>query len=333
MSDRDVVLDLVRRGSRFLVTCHLRPDADALGSALGWAVILRRLGKHAVVYTADIPPRMLSFLPGVDAVVHDLPNGGAYDATFVMDAAAAPLVPKLPREISGPIVMLDHHAAHDDYGDIVLRETDACATGVVVLRLMRELGIAEVPREAAPPLYAALVADTGGFRYPGTTPETMRLAAELMEAGAEPWTTAYNLFEGWSHARMKLLGSILEGMELELGGRVAVLTVTRAMLEEAGADDEMVEGMVNYGRMLRGVEISLLLWEIELTPGAGLVTKVSLRSSGGADVSKIAKALDGGGHKSAAGANMPESVPVARARVLELARDVLDGAPSRPAQP
>jgi phosphoesterase RecJ-like protein len=323
---RDVVLDLVRRGSRFLVTCHLRPDADALGSALAWGAILRRIGKHAVVYTADIPPRMLSFLPGVDHVVHDLPNGGAYDATFVMDAAAAPLVPKLPREISGPIVMLDHHAAHDDYGDIVLRETDACATGVVVLRLMRELGVKEIPREAAPPLYAALVADTGGFRYPGTTPETLRLAAELLEAGAEPWTTAYNLFEGWTHERMKLLGAILERMEIELGGRVAVLEVTRAMLDETGADDEMVEGMVNYGRMLRGVEISILLWEIELTPGAGLVTKVSLRSSGTADVSWIAKALDGGGHKSAAGANMPVTVPAARARVLELAREVLDGA-------
>lgn len=323
---RQAVLDLVRGGTSFLVTCHLRPDADALGSALGWAVILRALGKDATVYTADTPPRMLSFLPGIESITHDLGNGKTYDATFVMDAAAAALVPKLPREICGPIVMLDHHAAHDDFGDLVLRETDACATGMVVLRLMVDLGLGTVPREAAAPLYAALVADTGGFRYPGTSAETLRLGAELLEAGADPWKTAYNLFEGWEQPRMKLLGEIIEHMELEQDGRVAVLIVTREMLAKHGADDEMVEGMVNYGRMLRGVEISMLLWEFEL-PGHGLVTKISLRSSGAADVSRVAKALDGGGHRSAAGANLAAPIDQARVRVLELARAALtDGA-------
>jgi phosphoesterase RecJ-like protein len=325
---RQTVLDLIRRGSRFLVTCHLRPDADALGSALGFAAILRSIGKDARVYSQDPPPRMLGFLPGIDTVARDPSNGGAYDATFVMDAAASPLVPKVPREISGPIVMLDHHAAHDDYGDIVLRETDAVATGVVVLRLMRDLGVARVPPEAAAPLYAAIVADTGGFRYLGTNPETMRLAAELMEAGADPWTTAYNLFEGWEPARMTLLGDILEHLEMELDGRVAVLTITRTMLAEHGADDEMVEGMVNYGRMLRGVDISILFWEIELTRGEGLVTKVSLRSSGKADVAWIAKQLGGGGHMSAAGANLKEPIVDARRRVLDLARTALERPPT-----
>lgn len=326
MTTRAEFLELVRSGSRFLVTCHLRPDADALGSALGWAAILRAAGKQASVYTADTPPRMLEFLPGVDAILHELPRGRApFDATFVMDAAAGALVPKLPREICGPVVMVDHHAAHDDFGDYVLREPDACATGVLVLRVMRDLGIREVPKDAAKPLYAAIVADTGGFRYTGTTAETLRLGAELIEAGADPWETAYNLFEGWEPERMKLLGAVLEGMEISDDGRIALLTVTRRMLEAIGADDEMVEGMVNYGRMLRGVEISALVWELPSENGP--MTKISLRSAGRADVARIAKALRGGGHLAAAGANIPVPLDVAREQVLALAREALgDGA-------
>jgi phosphoesterase RecJ-like protein len=321
LSTRREILELVRDGSRFLVTCHLRPDADALGSALGWAAILRALGKEAVVYTADLPPRMLEFLWGEERIVHALPSGAPFDASFVMDAAAAPLVPPLPREICGPVVMIDHHAAHDDFGDFVLREEDACATGVLVLRLMRELGIDRVPAGAAKPLYAAIVADTGGFRYPGTSAETLRLGAELLDAGAEPWETAYNLFEGWEEERMKLLGAVLERMELVHDGQVALLVVTREMLDEVGADDEMVEGMVNYGRMLQGVEIAALLWEMPSENGP--LTKISLRSSGRADVAGIAKALRGGGHKAAAGANVAEPLDGARRRVLELAMRAL----------
>lgn len=322
MSTRAEVLDLVRRGRRFLVTCHLRPDADALGSALGWAAILRAYGKEAEVYTADRPPRSLEFLPGLDRVLHTLPIAQTpFDASFVMDAAAAALVPPLPRPVCGPVVMIDHHAAHDDFGDLVLREPDACATGVLVLRLMRELGMERVPADAAKPLYAAVVADTGGFRYVGTNAETMRLGAELLEAGADPWETAYNLFEGWEAERMKLLGAVLDRMDLECDGRVAVLEVSRAVLREAGADDEMVEGMVNYGRMLRGVEIAVLLWEQPAS--AGPVTKVSLRSSGSADVAAIAKALSGGGHRAAAGASVTGPLEVARERVIDLARRAL----------
>jgi phosphoesterase RecJ-like protein len=317
---RERVLDLVTNGKRFLVTCHLRPDADALGSALGWAAILRALGKEAVVFTADTPPEMLGFFPGIDAILHEVPPG-AFDASFVMDAAAKPLVPQLPRDRTGPLVMMDHHSAHDEFGDVILREPDACATGEVVLRMMRLLGVDRIPSEAATPLYAAIVADTGGFRYPGTKPSTLRLGAELLEAGAEPWKVAYRLFEDFRPERMKLLGAVIGSMHVEEQGRIAVLYVTRKMLAECGANDEMVEGMVNYGRMLRGVEVSVLLWELESKTGP--VTKISLRSTGSADVSSIALALKGGGHRSAAGANVPEPIDRAREIVIELARKTL----------
>lgn len=323
MSRQDVVA-LIREGKRFLCSCHLRPDGDALGSMLGLAAVLRAAGKEAVTWTSDDVPEYLHFLPGVDAIVHALPADARFDATFFTDAAARALLPAQlpPREVTGPIVMVDHHAAHDDFGDVFARETDAVATGEVVLRLMKDLGITIIPPEAAVPLYAAIVTDTGGFRYPGTTPTTMRLGAELMEAGADPWSVAYQVFEGWPPARMKLLGLVLETLDTTSDGRIATLEVTRAMQRRTSATDEMVEGFVNYARMLRGVEVAALVWEWPPENGVPQ-TKISLRSRGNVDVSRIAVALGGGGHKSAAGAQVAGDLATVRGLVMDEALRVL----------
>src|SRR5690606_11372408 len=160
--------------------------------------------------------------------------------------------------------------------------------------------------------------DTGGFRYLGTSPETMRLGAELIEAGADPWETAYNLFEGWEPERMRLLGAVLGGTEPMLDRRLAVLVVTRRMLEPVGADDEMAEGMVSYGGRRRGVGSAALGWEVASEDGRR--TRGSLRSGGRADVAAIGKARRGGGHRAAAGATLREPLDAARRRVVELAQ-------------
>jgi phosphoesterase RecJ-like protein len=323
---RAQAVEIIRRGRRFLLTCHVRPDGDALGSMLGLAAILRALGKEVVTFNADPVPEYLRFLPGAAEVLRSLPRDGSFDATFVTDTASRALLPEglPPPERRGPLVVVDHHTAHDGFGDVALREIDAVATGVVVLRLMRDLGLERVPSEAAAPLYTALVTDTGGFRYQGTTAETMRLGAELIEAGADPWTVAYNVFEGWVPARLRLLGAVLETLRTTHDGRIATLLVTRQMLARLGADDDMVEGLVNYARMQRGVEIAALVWEWHPLDGAPRV-KLSLRSRGRADVSRIAVALGGGGHRAAAGATVEGDVDEARALVLaeaerELAR-------------
>ncbi|MCB9662290.1 MAG: DHH family phosphoesterase [Polyangiales bacterium] len=324
MKGIDEAVRQVREGQRFLVACHRRPDADAFGSAVGFSAVLQQLGKDVTLYVPDELSVTLHYLVGLVPHVRELPEGATFDACWVMDTAAKSLLPDgLPdRSVRGPLIVVDHHAAHDDVGDLKLRDTDACSTGEVIATLARKLGVWPLPRAAASPLYAAIVADTGGFRYPATKPCTLRLGAELLEAGADPWEAAYELFEGWEEARMKLLASILDTLELTECGRVAVLRVTRAMLAEVGANDDMVEGMVNYGRMLRGVEVAALLWEWPRTPGAdgavddGYDTKISLRSRGSADISLIAVALGGGGHRNAAGAQCSEDLETVRVRVL-----------------
>ncbi len=240
-----------------------------------------------------------------------------------MDTAAKALLPAaLPTgEGYGPLVVFDHHGSHDDVGDLVLRDVQASSTGEVVLRTLEAMPGFQLDEPVATPLYAAIVADTGGFRYPCTRAETLRIGAQLIEAGAEPWDVAYELFEGWERARLDLLSAVLATLETHFEGRLAILRVTRAMLAELDANDDMVEGLVNYGRMLRGVEIAALLWEF---PGdAGIDIKISLRSRSAYDVSVIAKAAGGGGHKHAAGAQCTRSLDAMRALVLEEAEKLL----------
>lgn len=318
-------LNIVRDGQRFLVACHRRPDADSLGSALGLIQTLRTVGKEARLFMPDTVPDSLLFLMEGEEGLASVAEGDRFDATFVMDIAAKALIPPgfPPSDVTGPVVVVDHHHAHDDIGDVVVRDTAAAATGEVVVRFIEELGLQSIPDGAATPLYAAIVSDTGGFRYATTRPETLRLGARLLEAGADPWTVAYQLFERWEPARLRLLSAIIATLETAFDGRVAIMRVTREMLAICGATDDMVEGMVNYARRVEGAEIGALLWEWAPRQGGDnhAETKISLRSSGDADVSVVAAALGGGGHRAAAATQLDISIEEAEERLrAELAR-------------
>ena len=306
------VLEVARNGERFLVACHRRPDADSLGSALGLIKALRAIGKEATLFMPEAIPDSLQFLMDGEQGLSEISPGVRFDATWVMDIAAKALLPPgFPApEVTGPVVIIDHHHAHDDVGDVVYRDTNAAATGEVVVQLIEGLGLESLPEGSATPIYAAILSDTGGVRYATTRPATLRLGARLVEEGADPWRVAYQLFERWEPARLKLLSAIIATLEFAFDGRVAIMRVTREMLAASGANDDMVEGMVNYARRVEGAEIGALLWEWPVRGAAGdrLDTKISLRSSGDADVSVIAAALHGGGHRAAAATQLDVSI-------------------------
>jgi phosphoesterase RecJ-like protein len=286
---------------------------------------LRAIGKEATLFMPESIPDSLQFLMAGEQGISEVPEGTRFDATWIMDIAAKALIPPKfpPPEVTGPVVVVDHHHAHDDIGDVVVRDTSAAATGEVVVRLIEELGLDAIPEGAATPIYAAIVSDTGGFRYATTRPETLRLGARLLEAGVDPWHVAYQLFERWETARLRLLSAIIATLETSFDNRVAIMRVTREMLEICGADDDMVEGMVNYARRVEGVEVGALLWEWEIRDASGthLETKISLRSSGDFDVSIVAAALDGGGHRAAAATQLPITIDEADQRLrAELAK-------------
>ena len=319
------VVEIARDGERFLVACHRRPDADSLGSALGLIKTLRTIGKEATLFMPEQIPDSLLFLMDGERGLSKVPDDLRFDATWVMDIAAKALLPPgfPPSDVTGPVVIIDHHHAHDDIGDIVYRDTSSAATGEVVVQLIEALGLDAIPDGAATPLYAAIVSDTGGFRYATTSPATLRLGARLIEAGADPWHVAYQLFERWEPARLRLLSAIIATVEMAFDGRVAIMRVTREMLDICDADDDMVEGMVNYARRVEGVEIGALLWEWQIRDkdGEHLETKISLRSSGDADVSVVAAALHGGGHRAAAATQLDITIDQADERLrAELAK-------------
>jgi phosphoesterase RecJ-like protein len=225
-----------------------------------------------------------------------------FDGTFVHDCGDVRLLGAgFPvAAITGPVVVLDHHASARDFGDIVVRDPSASAVGVLVARLARALGVS-LTREIAECLWCSLASDTGWFRYSTTDVETMELATECVRAGASPWQFALKAEEESPVARVKLLGLVLATLELhgEPPRRVAVLRLDEQMLGLAGAKPEYAEQFVNYARALEGVEVGMLLTTARQN------IRVSLRSKGGFDVGALAAKFDGGGHRAAAGCVLP----------------------------
>jgi phosphoesterase RecJ-like protein len=312
------VVELVRGGKRFLCAAHASPDGDALGSMLATSMGLRALGKEVVMYCHDPAPARLGFLPHAKEIT-TTPPVAPFDATFVHDCGDARLLgDKFPgKAVTGPMIVLDHHASARDFGDVVVRDPSASAVGVIVARLLRALGV-EVDKPIAEALWCSLVSDTGWFRYSSTDLETMELARACVQAGAVPWEFARRSEEEQPVARLRLLQKVLETLVLvgEPPRRAAILSLTEEMLHASGAQPEMAEGFVNYARGLKDIEVGALL------TAARTNVRVSLRSKGGVDVGAIAARFGGGGHRAAAGCTLP--LPLDQA--IQTLTDALKGA-------
>jgi phosphoesterase RecJ-like protein len=293
----DQAVELIRAGKRFLSTAHAGPDGDALGSMLATAHGLRALGKEVVLYNRDAPPQRLRFLPGATDLRTSRPKE-KFDGCLVHDCGDARLLGDgfPPREITGPLIVLDHHASVRPFGDLDLRDSSASAVGVIVARLLKALGV-PLSKEIADCLWCSLVSDTGWFRYPAVDEETMSLARDCVAAGAVPWEFAKRAEEEQPVARARLLSLVLQ--TLEIRGKLALLTLDEEMLSKAGAPPEMAENFANYARSLEGIEVGALLTRTRKG------WNCSLRSKGNCDVGAVAAKFDGGGHRGAAGCILP----------------------------
>jgi phosphoesterase RecJ-like protein len=308
-------VDLVRRHRRFLLTTHIRPDADGLGSQLALAEILRRLGKEARLVVASAWPPRYNFLDPDRRIERFAPPGDAWrevDAVVVLDTGTwnqlGDFGPFL-KSLSVPKVVIDHHLSQDDLGALRLVDTTAEATGRLVYEAVGALG-EPLNEAAASYLFAALATDTGWFRHANTTPATFDLAAKLMAAGARPTRLYEQLYEQNTLPRLKLTGLVLDRLQVTAGGRVAFTEVRREDYAATGAVPQDTEDLINFGRSLAGVDVALFFME---QPRGGV--KVSFRSRG-VDVARVAEQFGGGGHKLASGAIVEMPLPEAKARVL-----------------
>jgi phosphoesterase RecJ-like protein len=307
--DLEAVAAAIREHDRFLVTTHENPDGDALGSLLAATLALRQLGKNAVMFLGGPAP-----LPGeyrfmdLGDLRRDLPADASERVLLAVDCAnesrlanGPPLLEQAPL-----VVDVDHHHDNSRFGAVNLVVPDASSTAEVLRDVFRELDVRITP-EIAEALYIALVTDTGRFQYANTTPKALRLAAELVECGADVHKVFQGVYESVQFAKLKLLARALERAQVYNGGRIVVSYLLRDDFGAVGAEEPYSEGIIDFLRAVEGADMAVLIREPPRD--AGPARRVSLRSSlDELDVSAIARACGGGGHRQAAGFSSEASV-------------------------
>ncbi len=307
---------------RFILTSHVRPDCDALGSELAMAALLEAMGKQVRIVNADTTPPRLAFvdpqqrIETLDCTVSaaELSWG---DALMVLDTSAwrqLGAMADVIRSRSGPVVVIDHHASEGEIEALLLKDARAEATGRLVYDFARFMQL-PLTAEVATSLFVAIATDTGWFRFSSTTTNTYRVVADLVEAGACPTEVFRQLYERDSLSRAKLRGIVLSRLQTELAGRLAHTHVRGADFAQTGAVPSETEDFINMGLAIDGTDVAVMLTE----QPTGTV-KISFRSRGSVDCSALAASFGGGGHKAAAGATLDGDYDTIEHRVLEAVR-------------
>jgi phosphoesterase RecJ-like protein len=308
-ADLRKVAETVRSHDRFLITTHENPDGDSLGSILAMKLALEQLGKDAVMYlSGETPlPSEYTFM-SLDGITRKLPDDAGERVVLALDCANARRIGPDPAVLErAPLVIdIDHHHDNSRFGNINVVVASASSTGEVLRDLFEELGI-ELTPDIAEALYIAIVTDTGRFQYANTTPKALRVAAQLVEAGANVHRVFQTVYENVAFAKLKLLARALERARVYEGGRMIVSHLERADFEAAGAEEPFSEGIIDYLRAVEGAEIAALIREPPTQNGP--LRRVSLRTRAeDIDVSAIARKSGGGGHPQAAGFSSESSV-------------------------
>src|SRR5919204_3910664 len=271
--------DAIRGHERFLVVTHENPDGNALGSLLAMKLALDRLGKDSLMYLygeAPLPSEYSFMLLG--ELRRTVPDDAGERVLLALDCANESRIGPDPAVLRGAplVVNIDHHHDNSLFGDVNLVVPEASATGEVLRDLFAELGI-DLDPEIAEALYIALVTDTGRFQYTNTTPRALRLAADLVEAGADVHRVFQGVYESVQFAKLKLLARALERAHLFDGGRLVVSYLTRRDFDEVGAAEAYSEGIIDYLRAVEGADMAALIREPPRSDGPA--RKVSLRAS------------------------------------------------------
>jgi phosphoesterase RecJ-like protein len=314
--DRAAVVEALRGHDRFLTTTHENPDGDALGSLLGLTLGLRQLGKDVemVLGPDERIPAEYGFMP-LRELRRAAPDDAASRVLVCLDCASEHRLTAPGLREAAPLVLdVDHHHDNTRFGDVNLIVPDASSTSEIVADLLADLGAAVTP-DIAEPLYIALVTDTGRFQYSNTTPKALRLAADLVEAGADVHHVFRQVYESVDFAKLKLLARVLERAQVYEGGRVVISHLLRGDFGEAGAEEPYSEGLIDYPRSVEGAQLVALIREPPRDSGP--TRRVSLRSSADEiDVSRIARSFGGGGHRQAAGFSSELPVEEIAAEIL-----------------
>ncbi len=319
MSDTATLLrirDEIRARSSFLLTSHARPDGDSIGSQLAMAAALRRLGKTVRIVNRDRPPEPFFSLPGVDRIEVATRQDGDYDALIVMECSdlARPGVAGLEGYFT---INIDHHPGNAMYGAVNWFDEAAAACGELVADLIDALEVSW-DTEIASHIYLAILTDTGSFRHSTITARTFEACRRVAEAGVDPAAIARLVYEQSTIGKLKLIGALLDTMDVSADGRLAILTLDDELMARTGATSYDTDGLINMPLMASAVQaVALVRAEAD-----GLV-RVSLRSKGDLDVRLVAAQFGGGGHRNASGFSVTADPATVRQQLTERLQAVL----------
>jgi phosphoesterase RecJ-like protein len=292
----NTIADILKNGERFLLASHKDPDGDAIGSILAFGETLELSGKEVVLFNEGPIPDSLTSLKGIEKIVDSFNPKSRFDAFFVLDCGNLERIGRGSLQLSNikPLINIDHHKNNSQFGDLNLVDVNRSSVGEIICQLIK---LADLPMnlDIAENIFVAIQTDTGSFRYDNTTREAFTLAGEMLGWGVNPWKLSRKVMDGYSLKKLRLLESTLKTIELHHEGKVGLITITKQMLLEAKADNSDSERFVEYPRFISGVEIGVLIREIEED-----CYKFSLRSNDWVNVADLASSFGGGGHPRAA---------------------------------
>lgn len=296
--------NIILSNNSFLITTHVNPDADAIGSEVAFYQLIKSLGKKSYIINHSETPYNLRFLD-VDNVIKQFNLDDHADLFNQVDVLVALDFNRSDRTVSmkknfeqskAIKICIDHHQDPEKFVDYEFIDTDYSATGEIIFNLITETKIVPLTKQIAEPIYAAIMTDTGSFRFERTTAKLHRKVATLLDAGVNPTEIYDKIYDQSKFSKIKLLGRALESIQLIADGKIAYMKITQNDFEEFGAIESDTENFVNYNLSIENVVLGLLF--IELKNGF----KVSFRSKGNIPVNKLASEFGGGGHTNAAGA-------------------------------
>ena len=295
------IVEAIRARQRFVLSSHSRPDGDSIGSQLAMAYALRAIGKEVRVINADPAPPPLMAFPGVPAIEIAARVDGEFDAAIIMECGELTRtgVAGLDRFF---VINIDHHPGNTRYGQINWFDAGAAACGEMVFDLVRALG-APLSLEVATHIYLAILTDTGSFHYSSISPRTFDICRECLEAGVDPVLVARNVYDSNNMGRLKLFGSVLSAMQIDVSGRVAIVYLDHEMAREAGGTYEDTEGLINLPLTVKEIQAVVFFKRSD-----GDEYRISMRSKGEIDIGAVAKSFGGGGHKNAAGCTVTGAI-------------------------
>lgn len=321
-SDFSAVIPLFQHHQRFVLTTHVNPDGDGLGSELALAEWLLGRGKTVSILNHSPTPSIYRFLDYQQRITRfdEQRHSGTIaqaDVIVVLDTNQPARLRSMERSIlesKGTRICIDHHLEPAPFAHHYIIDDDATSTGEIVYRLLIALGSSSLSSSIAEALYCAIMTDTGSFRYPRVDPEIHHIVAHLIECGADPVEIYHRVYEQWSPGRIKLLGEALASLQTEYDGRLAHITVTQETLRRTNTQEEDTDNFTTYPMSVEGVVAGILFLEL----GNGL--KISFRSKGDIPINALAKEFGGNGHRNAAGARIHDvSLEETRTRVIAAA--------------